>query len=916
MADTKKNSKTKAAGKASSAKTAAAKKTKDEKQREKAEEKLLAEQYQENLRRKKQIRDNIAAVIFIVIGIFFIVSLYTNSTGAVGSVVKTVLSGLFGRFVSPIIGAFFVLFGILIFAKKTAFLTFRTLISIVLLFVSASCIVAARDASVLMKLVDVRFRDFYTTGVDGGGFIGCSLSYLLLKAVGKTGLYLICIALILVSLMFILNTPISSFFDNLKLKAQAAKKAREERLAAEAEGRQLEIEVPKNVPIIPEVIAPEDDEPVFASSLSEIEPIGEAAEKPEAKAPEDDLPVFRFTKEDIGIRSNAPVYDEFGNEMGLQNQPQSADYGDISDNQKNILDMLKDEHLFDEAPRQSGSFGLNGDSLIQSGRGLPGGTDEEPAEASTEASAAAEEKPSSGADSSGRGDDKQAVADFAPAAAAAKPTAKKKSYRFPPINLLRKNSSVVGGANGDLSAQSRLLEDTLKSFGVSAKVVDVVRGPAVTRFEVQPATGVKVSSIVHLQDDLALNLRAKSLRMEAPIPGKAAVGVEISNEAINTVYLREILESKEFKTSKSKISVGLGRSVAGEPVIVNLKDMPHLLIAGATGSGKSVCINSIIISLLYKADPSEVKLILIDPKVVELSMYNGIPHLITPVVTDPAKASAALSWAVKEMNDRYDKFAGEGVRDLQSFNESVLANGEDDRVMPQMVIIIDELADLVMAAKNQVEDSICRIAQKARAAGMHLIIATQRPSVDVITGVIKANVPSRIAFSVSSQVDSRTILDMQGAEKLLGKGDMLYYPTGISKPLRVQGCYVSDDEVKSVIDFVKNSSSSDQESRYTSEISDAMNSTGAAAAEADQSGEDELLTDAIETVVRAEQASVSMLQRRFRIGYNRAARLIDIMEERGIVGPADGARPRKVNMTIAQFEELASGQDREVPEEI
>ncbi|MBQ5437856.1 MAG: DNA translocase FtsK, partial [Firmicutes bacterium] len=402
--------------------------------------------------------------------------------------------------------------------------------------------------------------------------------------------------------------------------------------------------------------------------------------------------------------------------------------------------------------------------------------------------------------------------------------------------------------------------------------------------------------------------------IEAPIPGKAAVGIEISNDAIAPVYLREIIDSKEFKNAKSKISVGLGRGISGTSVVANLKDMPHLLIAGATGSGKSVCINSIIISLLYKASPDEVKLILVDPKVVELSCYNGIPHLMVPVVTEPAKAAAALGWAVAEMNDRYNKFADRGVRDLQSYNEAVRADGEEDLLMPQIVIIIDELADLIMAAQNQVEDYISRLAAKARAAGMHLIVATQRPSVDVITGVIKANIPSRIAFAVSSQVDSRTILDMAGAEKLLGKGDMLYSPQGISKPVRVQGSFVSDQEVFDVIDFIKQNC---KKVTYSESVTTAMNKAGAGpAAQSDE--DDELLADAIDTVVRSETASVSSLQRRFRIGYNRAARLIDLMEERGIVGPADGSKPRKVLLSIEQYEDLvASSQGGEpVPDEI
>jgi S-DNA-T family DNA segregation ATPase FtsK/SpoIIIE len=410
--------------------------------------------------------------------------------------------------------------------------------------------------------------------------------------------------------------------------------------------------------------------------------------------------------------------------------------------------------------------------------------------------------------------------------------------------------------------------------------------------------GVKVNSIVRLADDIALNLEAKSIRIEAPIPGKAAVGIEVENGTVNMVRIREILDSQEFKNSKSKITFAVGKDISGKSIVADLKSMPHLLIAGSTGSGKSVCINGIIASLLYKSNPDEVKLILIDPKVVELGNYNGIPHLMIPVVTDPGKAAAALNWAVAEMTDRYKKFAEAGVRDLESYNESARANNEENKVMPQVVIIIDELADLMMAAPSQIEESICRLAQMARAAGMHLIVATQRPSVDVITGVIKANIPSRIAFAVSSQVDSRTILDMQGAERLVGKGDMLFNPMGMGKPVRIQGAFISDSEVHNIIDFVK---SQVEETDYNQDILSRIERSESSTVEEDS---DELLNDAIDLVVNSGQASVSMLQRRFRIGYNRAARIMDMMESRGIVSTQDGSRPRQVLMSKEEFEQM------------
>ena len=452
----------------------------------------------------------------------------------------------------------------------------------------------------------------------------------------------------------------------------------------------------------------------------------------------------------------------------------------------------------------------------------------------------------------------------------------------------------------------------LHSFNIDADVTNVTQGPTVTRYEVHPNSGVKVKGIKSLADDIALNMEAKSIRIEAPIPGKPAVGIEIENNKINMVTVREIIDSDVFRNAKSKITFAVGKDISGNEIVADLKSMPHLLIAGSTGSGKSVCINSIITSLLYKARPDEVKLVLVDPKVVELANYNGIPHLLIPVVTDPAKAAAALNWAVAEMDERYRKFAEEGTRELSSFNEHMRFEGREDEVMPQVVIIIDELADLMMVAPSQVEDSICRLAQKARAAGMHLIVATQRPSVDVITGVIKANIPSRIAFAVSSQVDSRTILDMAGAEKLVGKGDMLFNPLGSGKPLRVQGTFISDQEVNDVISFVK--AQTEEEPEYSEKVIDRIERANSVVSSVeDKAPDDELLSDAIELVVQAQQASVSMLQRRFRIGYNRAARIVDMMEERQIVGPQDGSRPRQVLITEEDLMEMKeSTEDLEI----
>lgn len=490
----------------------------------------------------------------------------------------------------------------------------------------------------------------------------------------------------------------------------------------------------------------------------------------------------------------------------------------------------------------------------------------------------------------------QQPAASAPAEPAEKP------YVFPPISLLGRDPGNSSGS-GILEQQKngRKLEMTLKSFGVEARVINVSAGPTVTRYEVSPSQGVKVSKIVNLADDIALNLAASGIRIEAPIPGKAAVGIEVPNKETKSVYLRTVLESDAFRKHPSKLAFALGEDITGNPIVTDIAKMPHLLIAGATGSGKSVCINTLITSILYKADPKEVKLLLVDPKVVELSVYNGIPHLLIPVVTDPKKASAALNWAVREMLERYNDFAACGVRDIKGFNAMKEEKGEPEAKMPQIVIIIDELADLMMAAPGEVEDSICRLAQMARAAGMHLIIATQRPSVDVITGVIKANIPSRLAFAVSSGIDSRTILDMVGAEKLLGKGDMLFYPSGQSKPSRIQGAFVTDKEVEQIVDFLRKSS----RPGYTQEMVDQITSV-AKTASGPSEETDEFFEPAVDLILEKEKASVSMLQRQFRIGYNRAARLMDELERRGLVGPEEGSKPRKVLITRAQWEEMQS----------
>lgn len=466
-----------------------------------------------------------------------------------------------------------------------------------------------------------------------------------------------------------------------------------------------------------------------------------------------------------------------------------------------------------------------------------------------------------------------------------------RAYELPPMSILHHGQQQAGGVSDEVRQNARILQETLQSFNIDAKILNASQGPAVTRYELEPAAGVKVSKIVHLADDLALKLAATDIRIEAPIPGKAAVGIEVPNRKLSGVTLRDVIDTDAFRLANHGVPVSLGKDISGNPVIADLTKMPHLLVAGSTGSGKSVCINTFIASILFKQRPEDVKLILVDPKVVELSNYNGLPHLLTPVVTDPKKAASVLRWAVREMDDRYKRFALTKTRDITRYNEL-----HPDEHMPFIILIIDELADLMMAASSDVEDSICRLAQKARACGMHLVLATQRPSVDVLTGLIKANVPSRIAFAVSSLVDSRCILDMAGAERLIGKGDMLFAPMGSSKPIRVQGAFISDSEIDAMVEFIKQQGQPEYDEAVQKAQSESSEEGG-------DFFEDELMPQAIEMVLETGQASASMLQRRFRVGYTRAARMVDTMEAMRIVGPNNGSKPREIIMTPEEVHE-------------
>lgn len=880
--------------------------------------KQRARQIQAERRADQRVIDEIWALIAIAIGIFLIVATITGGAGQFGKMVGDALKGVLG-FVAYILPFYIIIYGILLFARKTVHISLKSGLLILTILVMLTIINAIRFIDPeKITLGWETMKDFYDSGVklESGGFLGMLLASLLIRWFGVAGCWIFSGCVLLIAALLLINTPVSRFVAKIGEKREERRLIREnahldEDFFEEREGQISMKETAGTASAAayqtkkgktekdeksPFRAAHKREIPVFNSSVIE-------EDRQQEKPPEEG--------KGLGDMDAEPIAEETAaKETEREYVPPSQMMEEPEKRKNSVLQYMSDETLFGRRP--ANSFGLEEKIDYGAGYGLEGyfssagdnriiskDTDQEAAENEGTYPPLEEKKPASApAFSMQKITKKEAREAMLTEEELDKSQKAVKIYHKPPLDLLTRSAGGARTSNKTLQAKAMKLEETLKNFHVDARVMQVTQGPTVTRYEIQPAVGVKVSSIVRLADDIALNLEAKSIRIEAPIPGKAAVGIEVENEMVTMVKLRDIIESKAFKDAKSKITFAVGKDIGGNAIVADLKSMPHLLIAGSTGSGKSVCINSIILSLLYKATPDEVKLILVDPKVVELGNYNGIPHLLIPVVTDPTKAAAALNWAVAEMTDRYKKFAEAGVRDLESYNEAMRADGEEDKVMAQVVIIIDELADLMMAAPSQIEESICRLAQMARAAGMHLIVATQRPSVDVITGVIKANIPSRIAFAVSSQVDSRTILDMQGAEKLVGKGDMLFNPMGMGKPIRVQGTFVSDGEVHKVIEYIKGQA---DDASYNEEVLTRIERSGTAKQEEET---DELLPEAISLVVKSGQASVSMLQRRFRIGYNRAARIVDMMEARGIIGPQDGSRPRQVLITEAELVQM------------
>ena len=910
------------------------------------------------------ILDEVILIVIIVISAVVFISQITSKMGVVGQVIGGLFQGLLGisGVLLPVLVIIYCIWMLMSEERKWPLVRAFGGALFLLTVASAAYLFHPLNVSGDLGFAKKAMELFDSGSLTNGGLIGGLFGGGLFGLLDALGSVIVLLAMLVISIILATGRSFFGAMGTLADHQKVRRQVRNEKIKNKAdrirqeekmEAARLEKQEAKRR----RVMNKED----FNIELHEVE----ATEHPEVKET-----VFRQKKQDYSVKKREPIYDfvkenempmeepkwdfnvVFGGklqvdelEQGTQMPPQSTERFKVVEPLKEVAKKQEPVEMTEEEAVYEKIFGE--DNTVEN---MAGETPEEAWDMESQAAAlaaeamrAAEEKTDfhfadlEDAEETASQEmdmleveepmaeempveEVQPVAEEmptdVPAAEPAKPEAQKetaqqqaapaepaeKPYVFPPISLLGRDPGNSSGS-GILEQQKngRKLEMTLKSFGVEARVINVSAGPTVTRYEVSPSQGVKVSKIVNLADDIALNLAASGIRIEAPIPGKAAVGIEVPNKETKSVYLRTVLESDAFRKHPSKLAFALGEDITGNPIVTDIAKMPHLLIAGATGSGKSVCINTLITSILYKADPKEVKLLLVDPKVVELSVYNGIPHLLIPVVTDPKKASAALNWAVREMLERYNDFAACGVRDIKGFNAMKEEKGEPEAKMPQIVIIIDELADLMMAAPGEVEDSICRLAQMARAAGMHLIIATQRPSVDVITGVIKANIPSRLAFAVSSGIDSRTILDMVGAEKLLGKGDMLFYPSGQAKPSRIQGAFVTDKEVEQIVDFLRKSS----RPGYTQEMVDQITAV-AKTASGPSEETDEFFEQAVDLILEKEKASVSMLQRQFRIGYNRAARLMDELERRGLVGPEEGSKPRKVLITRAQWEEMQS----------
>lgn len=853
-------------------------------------------------KRKKQTSAEVAVEAEIILWMILAVSvllLISNFGigGALGSVFSSFFFGLVGLLCYPL-PIFLFLGSAFLIANGRNPRAYRKIFGF-LVFFTASCM--------LMQLltegtaVEKELLNYYHISAEyktGGGLLGGLLSRLCVTAFGAAGTYVITVVAIMISLVLMTQ---KSMFDMLRkiskwIYANASEKKARRAEAARIRKEQAEAEYAEYA---------DEEEDEYEEEESDPRLKKKAAPSARKKISQRELEITEKKPATVPQQNNrTDIKPETKSTLSKELKP-FASFAEHSKEDapfvpENAFPIQRAEHLMQDIEEIAVIEDGLEEIIPEKKQEIRKDSELLPAEKQEEEHKG--KKPHSSKEEIERGIDdvKKEIA--------TKEAQVKREYQVPPLTLLERGKNSAGDSDKHLRETARKLQDTLHNFGVNVSITNVSCGPTVTRYELQPEQGVKVSKIVSLTDDIKLNLAATDIRIEAPIPGKAAVGIEVPNAKNTTVMLRELLQSEAFQKHGSKLAFAAGKDIAGKPVIADIAKMPHLLIAGATGSGKSVCINTLIMSILYKASPDDVKLIMIDPKVVELSVYNGIPHLFIPVVTDPKKAAGALNWAVAEMTDRYNKFAEYNVRDLKGYNAKVdsIADIEDDnkpKKMPQIVIIVDELADLMMVAPGEVEDSICRLAQLARAAGIHLIIATQRPSVNVITGLIKANMPSRIAFSVSSGVDSRTILDMNGAEKLLGKGDMLFYPQGYQKPARVQGAFVSDQEVQAVVEFL---SEQHPAAEYDKEIQQKIDSVkeAAAAGASSESDRDAYFTDAGKFIIEKEKASIGMLQRVFKIGFNRAARIMDQLCEAGVVGEEEGTKPRKVLMSMEEFEQF------------
>ena len=855
--------------------------------------KKIDQKTQRRMKEEGAMQDEIILVFTLVISILLFLS-NLNLSGKAGKFVSDIVFGMIGveAFLLPFVVFFVTAFHLSNPGSKRAG---RKIISVFVFFIALAAFIELVTNGYVESL---KIFDYYTNSSNnrnGGGIIGGILVMLFAGLFDTVATYIILIAIMIISMIVITGKAILTQLawvgkSTMEERIEYQRLKREQKEAEEPEEKKVKsFRRPPKTFILDEelsantsTVMPSEEEKTLQNNRKE-------SRKKKSKGKDiDDLPILDLNhifdqKESSPISNDSnlvmgdadtiPSYeDELRNKFGSGVEAVGANINPLEGDKPADFSGVVSEHI----PSKMGSTGVDHEEVVVERMGHV---------SKSKSSTDVEELNIN-------------------------QVSNEKEYIFPPVNLLAypKSRSSKGAAatERNIKETAMKLQNTLESFGVHVTITNVSCGPAVTRYELQPEQGVKVSSITRLADDIKLNLAAADIRIEAPIPGKAAVGIEVPNKENSMVSFRELIESRDFTGHASNIAFAVGKDIGGQIVITDIAKMPHLLIAGATGSGKSVCINTLIMSILYKANPNDVRLIMIDPKVVELSVYNGIPHLLIPVVTDPKKASAALNWAVAEMTDRYKKFAEVGVRDIKGYNEKIkeaeYLNDENNQKLPQIVIIIDELADLMMVAPGEVEDAICRLAQMARAAGLHLIIATQRPSVNVITGLIKANIPSRVAFAVSSQVDSRTIIDSSGAEKLLGKGDMLFFPSGYPKPIRVQGAFVSDKEVSSVVDFLKNNNTEAQYNEEVHEkISNAMINEGGAANNNDR---DEYFVEAGRFIIEKDKASIGMLQRVYKIGFNRAARIMDQLSEVGVVGPEEGTKPRKVLMTMEQYEQF------------